>query len=154
MIMEMVRELGSWNWWVLGLILLGLEIVMPGTFFLWFGLSAMIVGAVSLVLGPENSVWVWQAQVVVFVALSLVTAFFGRRIIAQYGWDKSENEDLNDRGGQLIGQKATLTEAIVNGSGRVKFGDTTWRVKGPNLEPGTTVEIVGREAGTLIVREA
>ena len=150
MMMAVLNELGPWNWWVLGLLLLGLEILMPGTFFLWFGLSAIVVGTITLALGPENAVWVWQFQVLVFLVLALLSAYFGRKAMARYGWDKSENETLNNRGEQLLGKTVTLKDPIADGSGRAKIGDTVWRVSGPDLEAGRRVRVVGHKAGTLI----
>lgn len=153
MVMTILNELGPWNWWVLGLLLMGLEILMPGTFFLWFGLSAMVVGTITLTVGPDSTVWVWQLQVLVFLALSLLTAYFGRKAMSRYGWDKSENETLNNRGEQLMGQTAVLSDPIAGGKGRAKIGDTIWRVSGPDLKAGSRVKVVGHKAGTLIVKE-
>jgi len=151
MVMAILHELGGWSWWILGLLLLGLEILAPGTFFLWFGLSAIVVGTITLALGPENTFWIWQIQVLVFLALSLITAMVGRKLILQYGWDKSENELLNQRGAQLVGRIAVLKDAISEGTGRAKIGDTLWRVRGPDLKAGSRVRVIGYEAGTLMV---
>ena len=38
-------SLGSWNWFILAAFFLLLELLAPGTFMLWLGLSAMLVGA-------------------------------------------------------------------------------------------------------------
>ena len=48
MIAGLVAELGPWSWWIVGLVFLGLEILIPGVFLLWIGLAAIVVGAVSL----------------------------------------------------------------------------------------------------------
>ncbi|PCI03957.1 MAG: hypothetical protein COB78_06290 [Hyphomicrobiales bacterium] len=151
MILSLVQELGGWSWWILGLILLGLEIMAPGTFFLWFGLSAMVVGTITLALGPDVSFWTWQVQALIFVALSIISAVVGRKIMQKNGWDESENPNLNDRGGQLVGRTAILHEAISGGQGRAKIGDTTWRVTGPDLEKGSKVRIVAFDDGILSV---
>ena len=41
MIERIVAELGPWSWWVLGLVLLAAEILMPGVFLIWIGIAAM-----------------------------------------------------------------------------------------------------------------
>ena len=151
MILSLIQELGGWSWWILGLLLLCVEIMAPGTFFLWFGLSAMAVGTVTLAIGPDVSFWTWQVQVLIFVALSITSAVVGRKIMQRNGWDESENPNLNDRGGQLIGRIAILHEAISGGQGRAKIGDTTWRVTGPDLEKGSKVRIVAYDNGILSV---
>ena len=45
MILDLIRSLGGWAWWVLGLVLLGVEVLVPGFFFLWFGEVANAVSA-------------------------------------------------------------------------------------------------------------
>ena len=137
MIVRFFSELGPWNWMALGFVLLILEILVPGVFLLWIGLAALIVGAVSLMLWDA---WVWQAQVVVFLALSLACAYAGKKI-AKGKDNESDQPLLNRRGEQLVGRLATLTEPIVDGRGRVKIGDTMWRVSGPDLPAGAKVRV-------------
>ncbi|MCB1429261.1 MAG: NfeD family protein [Nitratireductor sp.] len=151
MIQSIVHSLGPWNWWILALVLLGLEVLAPGTFFLWFGISAFVIGTISLAMGPDSSFWVWQTQMIGFVVLSLVAAVIGRRFMNQYRLDDSDNTDLNDRIAQMVGRTGTLNEAISGGTGRVKIGETTWRVSGPELPVGTRVRVVGHHAGQLDV---
>ena len=100
---------------------------------------ALIVGALSIVIW-DTGFWVWVLQVLAFLLLSLVSAFVGKKIMSGRGND-SDQPLLNKRGDQLIGRTATLTEPIANGRGRVKIGDTMWRVSGPDLPPGTTVRV-------------
>lgn len=140
MLEELFAELGAWNWVVLGLLLLGAEILAPGFFLIWIGIAAVIVGAVSLALW-DASFWTWQAQVLVFLALALISAFAGRALMKR--GDVSDEPLLNRRGAQMIGEMTTLREAIVNGRGRVKIGDTTWSVSGPDLDAGTKVRVTG-----------
>ncbi|MER2634298.1 MAG: NfeD family protein, partial [Rhizobiaceae bacterium] len=46
MLAGIFAELGLWNWFVLGFVLLALEILVPGVFLLWIGIAALVVGAV------------------------------------------------------------------------------------------------------------
>ena len=151
MIQSIVHSLGPWNWWILALVLLGLEVLAPGTFFLWFGISAFVIGTISLAMGPDSSFWVWQTQMIGFVVLSLGAAVIGRRFMNQYRLDDSDNTDLNDRIAQMVGRTVSLTQAISVGTGRVTIGETTWRVSGPELPVGTRVRVVGHHAGQLDV---
>lgn len=154
MFFEIVDTLGPWAWVIFGLILLGIEIVMPSTFLLWPGLSALVVGAITLVLGTENAIWPWQAQLLVFLGLSLLIAFFGRNYVRAKDFEQSEQPHLNQRGVQLIGQKAVLTTSIENGQGRAKIGDTTWSVRGPDLKKGETIQVTGTDGNALLVEKA
>ena len=104
MLERIFAELGPWNWMVLGLVLLTLEILAPGVFLLWIGIAALLVGAASLALWSA-AFWVWQVQVVAFLILALISAYLGKRIMAGRGND-SDQPLLNRRGDQLIGRTA------------------------------------------------
>lgn len=142
-------ELGPWNWMILGFALLALEIVIPGVFLLWIGVAAIITGALSLALW-EAGFWVWQTQVLVFLALSLISALVGKKIMTVKGGETDEPL-LNRRGEQMIGRTATLEEAISEGYGRIRIGDTLWRVKGTDIPAGNRVRVIAVEGGDLVV---
>lgn len=140
MLERIFTELGPWSWMVLGLVLLTLEIIVPGIFLLWIGIAALLTGALSLQLWDWAS-WTWQVQVVTFLVLSILSAYAGKRISASRE-AASDQPLLNRRGEQLIGRTATLSEPIREGRGRIQLGDTLWRVSGPDLPAGTRVKVV------------
>lgn len=149
MLSSVLSELGPWNWMVLGFALLALEILVPGVFLLWIGIAAILTGALSLQLW-EWGFWTWQVQVLVFLGLALVSAFAGKKIMR--GAEQETDEPLlNRRAEQMVGRTATLAEPIAEGVGRVKLGDTVWRVFGPDLPAGTRVRIVAARGGDLTV---
>lgn len=137
---RIVGELGPWNWMVLGLILLTLEMITPGFFLLWIGIAALIVGALSLALW-EAAFWTWQLQSIIFLALAVASALIGKRIMDSRK-HVTDQPLLNKRGAQLVGRTATLAEPIRDGRGRVQLGDTLWRVSGPDLPVGSKVRVV------------
>ena len=139
MIDRIVSELGPWNWMVLGFVLLVMEIVAPGVFMLWIGIAALIIGAVSLIIW-DAAFWTWQVQVLAFLILSLVSAYIGKRLVGGRHED-ADQPLLNRRGAQMVGKLATLVEPIKDGRGRIKLGDTLWRVSGPDLPAGTQVRV-------------
>ncbi|MBN9242932.1 MAG: NfeD family protein [Mesorhizobium sp.] len=141
MLERIVAELGPWNWMVLGFVLLMLEIAVPGVFLLWIGIAALIVGAASLALW-DAAFWTWQVQVLVFLVLSLVSAYVGKQIVRGREGE-SDQPLLNRRGAQMIGRTATLSEPIRDGRGRIQLGDTLWRVSGPDLPAGARVKVTG-----------
>lgn len=150
MFMMAMSELGPWSWFILGLILLIGEVFIPGVFLLWFGLSAVVIGTLTLAPFTDVSWWPWQAQVVAFGVLSGLFVFVGRK----YMPSDVENDDasqINRPLSRFKGRSATLLDPIENGVGRVKLGDTTWRVKGRDLPAGSTVRVVGDEDGALLV---
>lgn len=152
MIERIVMELGPWNWMVLGLILLGAEILVPGIFLLWIGIAAIIVGALSLMLW-DTAIWGWQIQTVLFVVLALASALIGKRYVDR-NQDASDEPLLNQRAAQLVGRTATLEEPVVNGHGRIRIGDTMWRVTGQDMAAGTQVRVVSAGNNELAIEAA
>jgi len=145
MIGDGFTTIGEW-WWVIGgLVLLGLEIMMPATYFLWFGVSAIVVGALSILVDLT-----WQVQVLVFIALAIVLVIVGRRFFANRRAGESTSP-INRRAEGFIGQTFVLMEPIVNGSGRIRAGDTTWRVTGPDAASGRHVRVVAVDGAMLLV---
>jgi membrane-bound ClpP family serine protease len=58
------------------------------------------------------------------------------------------------RGAQYVGRRFGLVTPIVNGRGRIKLGDSSWAVAGPELPAGRIVEVTGVEGTVLQVRPA
>lgn len=150
MIIEFFTNLGMWGWLIAGLLILGLEIVVPGYFFLWIGAAAIAVGLLSLGSLGAWGFWTAPVQWITFAILSLVAIVVGRKF---YDPRNSETEEplLNQRGAQLVGQKAKLIDAIVDGTGRAKVGDTIWRVEGPDTKAGTTMVVTDAKDHVLIL---
>ena len=151
MIAALVAELGPWSWWIVGLLFLGLEILVPGVFLLWIGLAAMVVGALSFPLWGM-AIWGWQLQFLVFAVLSVAFALIGRRM----SWTNQESDQpmLNRRVEGLVGRTATLAEPISDGKGRIRLDDTTWIVNGDDTPAGTRVRVTAVQAGVLTVERA
>jgi len=152
MIESLVAELGPWAWWVLGIVLLILEVLMPGVFLVWIGIAAIVTGALSLLLW-ESAFWTWHAQWLVFAVLALVAVLVGRRIVTARG-QGSDQPNLNRRGQSLVGRTATLEQPIAEGRGRIRLDDTMWSVQGPDLPAGTRVRVTASNGGDLTVERA
>ncbi len=154
MIQSFISENAEWSWVILGVLLIGIEIIAPGTFFLWFGLAAIAVGLLSLIFSEILAFWSWQVEVGSFALLSLLFVYLGKRMLLRYGMGESERSDLNERANQLVGRKAILTQAIEEGVGRVRIGDSTWRVIGPETPKGKEVLVIGTDGSTLKVEQS
>jgi membrane protein implicated in regulation of membrane protease activity len=147
MLETVFAELGPWNWMVLGFVLLGLEIVIPGVFLLWIGIAAILTGTVTLQLW-DWSVWTWHLQVLLFLVLSVISALIGKRVAGSQT-ATSDLPYLNRRSEQMLGRTATLAEPIREGRGRIQLGDTVWRVSGPDLPIGARVKVINVADGDL-----
>lgn len=150
MITQWLAEIGPWNWMILGAVLLSLEVLSPGVYLLWLGIAAILTGTLSLQLWGA-AFWSWQAQVLVFLVLSLVTVMAVRRLFPATGAGDTDQPLLNQRDRQLVGRTAMLAEPIAEGRGRVRLEDTLWRVTGPDLPAGSRVRVVAAENGELKV---
>jgi hypothetical protein len=146
MIAESFSQFGSWTWITLGIALLGLELAVPGVVFMWLGLAALGVGAIGFFHDLS-----WQIELVLFAVLATMFVIAGRRFFARRGDETTDAPGLNERGKTHEGKDLTLSEPIVNGAGRVKIGDTLWRIEGPDLPAGTKVKVVEARSGTLVV---
>ena len=153
MIAEWFAGFGAWNWVILGTVLLALEILTPGVYLLWLGIAAVATGLLSFLLW-DAGFWVWQGQILVFLVLSIVSVLIGRRVFPTTGTADTDQPLLNQRERQLVGRTATLEEPIVEGRGRIRLGDTLWRVSGPDLPVGARVRVIAAENGELAVEPA
>ncbi|TVO76666.1 NfeD family protein [Sedimenticola selenatireducens] len=144
--MEWLDNATYWHWWVLGVILIVLEVFSPGAFFLWMAVSAGIVGFILLVV-PDVS---WEIQILTF-ALFSVASIVAWRLYLVKNPTKSDQPRLNRRGEQYVDRIFTLTEAVVNGQGKIKVDDTTWKISGDDCPAGSRVKIVGVDGVVLKV---
>ena len=145
--MEFLIELGAWSWLILAVILIILESIVPGIHFVWFGMAATLVGLIALATGID-----WQWQLVIFGVLSFATAVVVRRFATPHSVP-SDQPGLNKRGSYYIGRIVVVEEAITNGRGRVRLGDTLWAAQGPDLALGAKARIVSLD-GTVLTVEA
>ena len=151
MLIEFINGLGGWSWFILGLVLLIGEVLIPGTMLVWFGLSAVAVGTITVTPFLGLAWWTWQAQIVAFGVLSVAFVTIGQRFMAKREMVDDDASRMNRPLLRLMGREAVLVEPIEHGFGRIKLGDTTWRVRGPAMPAGTRVHVVGEEDDTLLV---
>ena len=135
-----------WVWLGGGALLLMLEILAPGAFLLWLGLAAILVGLSQIVLHVDAGL-----QVVLFAALSLALGLFAR-LVLRYGVSVTDRGTLNKTGNRYTGRIVQVEEAITNGRGKVKIGDTLWNAEGPDAAAGARVRVTGSR-GTVVVTE-
>lgn len=144
--MEWLEYLEYWHWLVLGLLLAILEVFSPGVFFLWIGIGAGLTG-VLLWLFPEIS---WQWQLVVFAGISLGSIVVARNYLLRHPIE-SDQPTLNRRGEQYVDRVFTLEQPIVNGNGKIRVDDSTWKVRGDDCPAGTRVRVSGVDGVVLLV---
>ena len=134
-----------WVWLTLGVLLAGLEMLVPGVYLIWLGIAAIVTGVLTGLLHLSL-----PAQVIDFVFLSLIVAYSARRFLSESPI-VSADPLMNRRGARLVGETAVVVQAIEHGSGRVHVGDSEWIAKGPDIAVGERVRITGNEGATLLV---
>ncbi|MFC4822087.1 NfeD family protein [Dokdonella ginsengisoli] len=137
----------NYGWWLLALVLIAAEMLAPGYFLLWIGIAAGVMGLVTLVVPGLPGI----AQAVLFGLLAIAACLVYWKFIRPVAEQRDDQPLLNRRGAQLVGQRFVLAEAIVNGRGRVKVGDSEWLAEGPDLPVGSEVEVVSVSGTTLRV---
>lgn len=142
---DFLSALTFWHWLIFGLGLMALEAFVPGAFFLWPGLAALVVGMV--LTGAPTLGWTVQITVWAVLSVILVTGW----ILYRKKHPKAETPNtLNQRGHEYIGQHFTLDKPVVNGKGEIRAGDSVWRViASSDLPAGATVRVTGVEGTAL-----
>ena len=113
----------AWWIWVLGgLVLLLVEILTPGGFFIiFFGAGAILVGALKAV-GWNGPAW---AEWLVFTVLSVASlAPFREPLMRRFSLGKSKPVD------QLAGERALVTEDVAPGGvGKAEMRGASWTAR-------------------------
>jgi membrane protein implicated in regulation of membrane protease activity len=147
--LALIAANSHWFWLSLGGLLLAAEMLGASGYLLWSGVASLVVGAIVWLL-PQIG-WEWQA--VIFAVLTILVAYLWWYWLRQRPVAASGAEVLNQRNRQLIGTRATLTEPMHNGMGRINIGDSSWRAQAnEDLPVGTEVEVVAVEGVTLVIR--
>ncbi|NOI67712.1 NfeD family protein [Vibrio sp. 99-8-1] len=145
---ELLEQVNHWHWIAFGLILLLGELLGTAGYFLWLGISAILVGLLVMAL-PLS----WQMQWVSFASFSLVSTWGWWRY--QFSKDKSSDNQrtLNQKQHQLIGQTTRLDEAVLRGNCRIRLGDTTWSARCHQDIPAGTMVVITAVDGIIVTIE-
>ena len=139
--------IGPWHWLLLGVLLIISELLSPAAVFIWLAVAAGLVGLI-LVAFPQID---WLLQLLLFAGLSLLSLVVGRRFFKHHPI-ATDRPNLNRRGHQYVGRVFTLDAPIVNGGGRIKVDDTTWKISGADCPEGTRITVTGVDGVILTVR--
>lgn len=135
-------------WFILGLGLFLLELVIPGFFIFFFGLGAWVTALVCLFTNPGINL-----QIVIFAVISVLSLIALRRIIQKKFFYNSghQSEEVED---EFTGKEGLATTEIgPEKRGKVDFKGTTWKAESKSeIKEGQTVIIVEKENFTLIVK--
>ena len=134
-------------WFIIGLVLLLMELVLPGFFIFFFGLGAWVTALVCLIGEPGINL-----QIITFAVVSVLSLIGLRRIIQKkFFYSKgNKSEEVED---EFTGKEA-LAASDFGGqhTGKVEFKGTTWKAESTaEIKAGQRVIIIEKENFKLIV---
>lgn len=145
MIQELFGTMSPWMIWaIVALVLAAAELVVPGVFLIFLAIGAALTAVVEFLV-PMNTAF----QMLLFSILSALTVSGGR--LWYLARPASTDPLLNDRAARLIGRPVTVSDAIVDGEGRVRVDDSSWRATGPDAPVGARMTVVEVDGATLVV---
>lgn len=138
-----------WLWIYSGLLLLLLELVVPGFILCFFGLAAMTVGGLAFLFGDAFGS---HGQVAAFSVLSILYIVLLRRWLKS-AFSGTRVTTATDFENEYVGRVGKVTVAIEPPlAGRVMVGDAEWSASSDApLAAGTDVKVVAQENLTLRV---
>ena len=137
-------------WFIVGLILILLEFMIPGVITVFFGVGAWIVSIFCLIIDIPLIL-----QLIIFLTTSILMLILLRNWLKTIIQGSSSHTSLDmDELEEDLGKKAVVTEKIdPNSNGKVEFNGTSWQAEAYEIiEEGTPVEIVDKNNITLIVK--
>lgn len=138
-----------WHWWVLMGILLIIEIFTLTMFFLFFAISAFLLGVIM---------WFYPALPINWQLLLAGVFALGSMLLGYYALKKRKqknngNLDINDPLGRYIGKVVVITKESHSGVAKARIGDTEWRVLVEDAKVGDEVEILDIQSTSFIARK-
>lgn len=140
----MLDALGDSLWWVIGIVLVIGEVVLPGTFLIWFAFAAFGVGLIGAVVDLSG-----MNQVVVFGLLSFASLSLGYLMRKRRG--DPEVPAFADRTQAYMGKTYTVVVAIENGQGKIQVGDSVWLAEGEDCPIGGSVKVIDSRGNVLLI---
>jgi inner membrane protein len=145
--METIFSRPELVWFIVGLGLFLLELVIPGFVIFFFGLGAW-VAALSCLLGEPGT----NLQIIIF-AVASVLSLVGLRKIMQKKFFYSKGTESDDVEDEFTGKEA-LSKSEFGGikKGKVEFKGTTWDSESSSeIREGERVIIIKKDSFKLIV---
>lgn len=147
MVLAFLESMNATRWGLLGIALVGIELVTGSTYILWPAVAAIVM-AVWVFFLPLS----WEMQFVAFFAISLALLIVGHFYVRPL-MKSGEPSDLNDPARAMLGRRVVAYSDFENGNGRVTVGDTQWKAatNGPDPKTGDRLVITAVTGATLIV---
>jgi membrane protein implicated in regulation of membrane protease activity len=134
-------------WFLIGLGLLLLELVLPGLVILFFGAGAWVTALVCAFSDISLNL-----QILIFLVASLLGLVLLRKYLKNRFFSRKESE-TQDQLEEFIGHKAKAVTDFKDGIGKVEFKGTRWSARSSEaVSKGQWLTIVSKDSLTLIVK--
>jgi membrane protein implicated in regulation of membrane protease activity len=134
-------------WFLIGLVLFLLELVVPGFIIFFFGFGAWVTALICLVFHPGTNL-----QIIIFAITSVLSLVALRKIIQnKFFYSKSNiSEAVED---EFTGKEGIATTDFGKGKkGKVEFKGTTWNAESESeIKEGQAVIIIEKQSFNLFV---
>ena len=134
-------------WFIIGLALFLLELILPGFVIFFFGVGAWITALLCLIANPGINL-----QVIVFAVTSVLSLLMLRKMIQKrFFYSKQELSDQVED--EFSGKEAIAVNDFTPGkTGKVEFKGTSWKAESSSpIREGDRVIIKQKENFKLIV---
>ena len=149
--MESIFSRPELLWFLIGLILFLLELVVPGFVIFFFGVGAWVVALVCLIISPVKDMP--NLQIIIFAVTSVLSLIALRRIIQKkFFYSKgNKSEAVED---EFTGKEGVAISDFGKGQkGKVEFKGTRWNADSESdIHEGQAVIIIKNENLILKVK--
>ena len=146
------------TWFIVGLVLAILELIVPGTYLIWFGMASFITAGITYVFPDLAMMW----QLIWLALFSLLFAFIGWKVYGRLIFKTNfpeQYKNLNDPIAQLTGKEVDVV-SVKGDKIQVEIGDTVWTAScSEKLKAGDYIVLSGNteqleKAAMLIIGES
>jgi inner membrane protein len=134
-------------WFLIGLVLFLLELVVPGFIIFFFGFGAWITALICLVFHPGTNL-----QIIIFAVISVLSLVALRKMIQnKFFYSKSNSSEAVED--EFTGKEGiALVDFGIGKKGKVEFKGTTWNAESDSdIKEGQRVIIIEKQSFNLFV---
>ena len=143
-----LESMDVWKWFILGVVLLVVEMLTGTLFILWPAIASIIIGVIVAVV-PLG----WEMQLLLFAILTTAGLIWGEKVLRPYLNKGDADENLNNRAKAMIGTRVSDLAGFELGRGRVRVGDTEWAasMKHGNASEGQELRVTAVSGASVTV---
>ena len=127
-------------WFIAGVVLILLELIVPGVFIIFFGVGALITASCTYLFDISVGM-----QFLIFSVTSVLSLIFLRSYLLKKIYKKKEGEQDPDE--EFIGGVGTCINSIApDTDGKIEFKGTNWTAySDSSIEEGNKVKIITKD---------